>query len=218
MLQRPLEPKQYHAASYRNAFKRLEIRQSTGRTASCLDSAAAESFFATIKAEVGVTSWPDRAGARRDIENWITSYNERRLHSALGYQPRPRCAAPGRSVWQRQHKPKGVQTRADSNTDIDEFVRTYSRPDGWCGAIGLYQSMLHEGPEIKALADAHRLTVPVLAVGAGGGPFTAATMSQVASSEVTSISLDGVGHYAAMEAPEELAKAILGFVGSVDSA
>jgi pimeloyl-ACP methyl ester carboxylesterase len=32
------------------------------------------------------------------------------------------------------------------------------------------------------------------------------------------VSLDGVGHYAAMEAPEELAKAILGFAGSVDAA
>src|ERR1700690_3502264 len=65
-------------------------------------------------------------------------------------------------------------------TDIDEFVRTYSRPDGWRGAIGLYQSMLQEGDEIKALAEAHGLTVPVLAVGAGGGPFTLGTMSQAA--------------------------------------
>jgi len=32
------------------------------------------------------------------------------------------------------------------------------------------------------------------------------------------VSLDGVGHYAAMEAPDELAKAILGFVASVDAA
>ena len=107
---------------------------------------------------------------------------------------------------------------AITETDIDEFARAYSRPDGWRGAIGLYRSMLQEGPEIKALAAAHRLTVPVLAVGAGGGAFTAATMSQVASSEVTSVSLDDVGHYAALEAPEELAKAILGFVGSVDAA
>jgi len=29
----------------------------------------------------------DRASARRDIENWIKSYNERRLQSALGYRP-----------------------------------------------------------------------------------------------------------------------------------
>jgi pimeloyl-ACP methyl ester carboxylesterase len=32
------------------------------------------------------------------------------------------------------------------------------------------------------------------------------------------VSLDGVGHYAAMEAPGELAKAILDFTGSVDAA
>jgi pimeloyl-ACP methyl ester carboxylesterase len=58
----------------------------------------------------------------------------------------------------------------------------------------------------------------VLAVGAGGGPFTSRTMSQVTSTAISAVSLDGVGHYAAMEAPEELAKAILGFAGSVDAA
>jgi pimeloyl-ACP methyl ester carboxylesterase len=107
---------------------------------------------------------------------------------------------------------------AITDADIEEFVRTYSRPDGWRGAIGLYQSMLREGPEIKALADTHGLTVPVLAVGAGGGPFTAGTMSQAAPGEVSSVSLDGVGHYAAMEAPDELAKALLDFTASVDAA
>jgi pimeloyl-ACP methyl ester carboxylesterase len=103
-------------------------------------------------------------------------------------------------------------------TDVEEFARTYSRPDGWRGAIGLYRSMLREGAEIKALAQARGLRVPVLAVGAGGGPFTSATMSQVTSTDISAVSLDGVGHYAAMEAPEELAKAILGFAGSVDAA
>jgi pimeloyl-ACP methyl ester carboxylesterase len=90
-------------------------------------------------------------------------------------------------------------------------------PGGWRGAIGLYQSMLREGPDIRALAENPGLTVPVLAVGAGGGPFTAGTMSQAAPGEVSSVSLDGVGHYAAMEAPGELAKALLGFAASVDA-
>jgi pimeloyl-ACP methyl ester carboxylesterase len=107
---------------------------------------------------------------------------------------------------------------AITGADIDEFARTYSRPGGWRGATGLYQSMLQEGPEIRALAETHGLTVPVLAVGAGGGPFTAGTMSQAAPGEVRPVSLDGVGHYAAMEAPGELAKAILDFTGSVDAA
>src|SRR5580693_7968074 len=101
--------------------------------------------------------------------------------------------------------------------DIDDFARTYSRPDGWRGAIGLYRSMLREGPEIRALAESPGLTVPVLAVGAGGGPFTAGTMSQAARSGISSVHLDGVGHYAAMEAPEELAKAVLGFVDGIDA-
>ncbi|HEV7963291.1 MAG TPA: alpha/beta hydrolase [Actinoplanes sp.] len=107
---------------------------------------------------------------------------------------------------------------AITDADIDEFARTYSRPDGWRGAIGLYQSMLREGSEIKTLAETRGLSVPVLAVGAGGGPFTAGTMSQATSTKISSVSLDGVGHYAAMEAPEELAKAVLGFVESVDAA
>ena len=107
---------------------------------------------------------------------------------------------------------------AITDADIDEFARTYSRPGGWRGAAGLYRSMLQEGPDIRALAESPGLTVPVLAVGAGGGPFTAGTMSQAAPGEVSAVSLDGVGHYAAMEAPDELAKALLGFAASVDAA
>lgn len=89
---------QYHAKLYRSTLERLEIRQSTSRTRSCLDGAAAESFFATIKAEIGSDSWPGRASARRDIENWIKSYNDRRLHSALG------CKTPteSRIAWQQR--------------------------------------------------------------------------------------------------------------------
>lgn len=88
----------YHAKTYRNALKCLEIRQSTSRTGSCLDGAAAESFFATAKTEIGITSWPDRGSARRDIENWIAHDNRRRLHSALGYQ----TPAETRTAWQQR--------------------------------------------------------------------------------------------------------------------
>ena len=89
---------QYHSKLYRNTLQRLEIRQSTSRTGSCLDGAAAESFFATIKAEIGVTFWPDRASARRDIENWIKDYNERRLHSAISF----RTPTETRRAWQER--------------------------------------------------------------------------------------------------------------------
>ena len=108
---------------------------------------------------------------------------------------------------------------AITDSDIDEFVRTYSRPDGWRGAIGLYRAMLREGLEIRTLAEMQGLGVPVLAIGAGGGSFTADTMSQaVAPRDIRSVSLKGVGHYPAMEAPQALAEAILEFTGSVDAA
>ena len=105
---------------------------------------------------------------------------------------------------------------AVTDADLDEFIRTYARPDGWRGATGLYRSMLSEGADIRALAQAPGLNVPVLAIGARAGSFTSATMTQAASTQVSSVSLDGVGHYVAMEAPEDLAKAIVEFTASID--
>jgi pimeloyl-ACP methyl ester carboxylesterase len=95
--------------------------------------------------------------------------------------------------------------------DLDEFTRAYAQPDGFRGVIGLYRSMLSEGAELRELAEAHRLRAPVLAIGAGAGPFTQATVTQVAAAEVRSVRLDGVGHYAALEAPAQVADAILAF-------
>jgi pimeloyl-ACP methyl ester carboxylesterase len=97
---------------------------------------------------------------------------------------------------------------AITDADIDEFARTYARPGGWQGAAGLYRSMLSEGDNIVHLPP---LQTRVLAIGAGGGPFTANTMSQATAGTVRSVQLNGVGHYAAMEAPDELAKALLDF-------
>jgi pimeloyl-ACP methyl ester carboxylesterase len=105
---------------------------------------------------------------------------------------------------------------AFNEDDVDEFVRSYARQDGFRGASGLYRSMLAEGDEIRELA-ARKLGMPVLAVGGGSGEFTPATMRQVAT-DVTAVSLDGIGHYAAMEAPHRLADALLSFYRGVDGA
>ncbi|WP_327166768.1 IS3 family transposase [Streptomyces zaomyceticus] len=64
------------------------IRLSVGRTGQCWDNALAESFFSTMKNELGdTTPWPSRATARTAIFEWIESwYNLHRLHSSLGYR------------------------------------------------------------------------------------------------------------------------------------
>ena len=103
---------------------------------------------------------------------------------------------------------------AFTSDDIDELTRTYSRPDGFRGATGLYRSMLREGDEIRELA-APKLGMPVLAVAGRSGEFTPATLRQVAR-DVSAVSLDGIGHYAAMEAPQQLADALLSFYDKAD--
>ncbi|CAM5440958.1 Alpha/beta hydrolase OS=Streptomyces fumanus OX=67302 GN=GCM10018772_58090 PE=3 SV=1 [Streptomyces fumanus] len=104
---------------------------------------------------------------------------------------------------------------AFTDQDIDELTRSYTRPDAFKGAAGLYRSMLREGEEIRELASG-QLTMPVLAIGGGSGDFTSATLRQV-TEDVSSVSLDGIGHYAAMEAPERLANALLAFYRNIDS-
>ncbi|WP_127751641.1 alpha/beta hydrolase [Devosia sp. 1566] len=106
---------------------------------------------------------------------------------------------------------------AVSDADLAEFARSYSRPGAWEGAAKLYRSMLREGADIRAIAQDKALTMPVLAVGAGGGEFTATTMAKVSAGTVRSVLLDGVGHYPALEAPERLAQAMLAFVAEVDA-
>ncbi|MFI6951732.1 integrase core domain-containing protein [Streptomyces sp. NPDC050422] len=61
-------------------------RQSIGRTGICYDNAAAESFWAVLKEEIGTRFWPDRATARAEILTFIeTFYNRRRLRKHINW-------------------------------------------------------------------------------------------------------------------------------------
>jgi pimeloyl-ACP methyl ester carboxylesterase len=104
----------------------------------------------------------------------------------------------------------GVTDPVVTLTDGAEFVRGYARDGGLSGASGLYRSLLHDGEDIRRLARDH-LGVPVLAVGSFGGPFTEGSMRHVAD-DVTSVQIDGAGHYLAQEDPQRLADAIATFV------
>jgi transposase InsO family protein len=76
---------QYMSREFRELCDSNDIRQSTGRVGSCLDNAAAESFWATLKRElVSRYRFASRAQARRVIIAWINHYNAVRRHSSLG--------------------------------------------------------------------------------------------------------------------------------------
>ncbi|MFF3793190.1 alpha/beta fold hydrolase [Streptomyces sp. NPDC001981] len=103
-------------------------------------------------------------------------------------------------------------------SDIDEFVRSYARPNAWRGTEGLYRGLFSDGGATKALAESHPIAVPVLTVeGAGHGRITEMTFRQVTAGEVTAVHLEGVGHLIAQEAPESLAATILEFTGRIDN-
>jgi putative transposase len=78
---------QYTSQEFAEFCAALKIRRSVGRTGVCYDNAWAESFNGTLKVErVNRTSYPTKDHARRDIAGYIElRYNQRRLHSALGY-------------------------------------------------------------------------------------------------------------------------------------
>jgi putative transposase len=79
---------QYTAAAYRAALAARDVIVSMSRAGECLDNALAESFFATLKAELlGTQSWPTRAAARTAVFEWLEVwYNRQRRHSALNYR------------------------------------------------------------------------------------------------------------------------------------
>ena len=77
---------QYSSTEFRTALKALHIKQSMGRVGSCYDNAVAESFFASLKAEIGTRVWATRAQARNAVFAYLTYYNHNRLHSTLKQQ------------------------------------------------------------------------------------------------------------------------------------
>ena len=105
---------------------------------------------------------------------------------------------------------------AVTDEDLNEFVRTYARPNAWRGTEGLYQALFSDNGATKTLADAHPIAVPVLTVDGASYPFTETTLRQVATGEITAVHIQNVGHLVAQEAPEQLAAAILQFTDRND--
>lgn len=77
---------QYASAEFRAILAANGIQQSMSGKGECWDNAPVESFFGTMKSELGDPIWESRAAARDAIFDYIeTWYNCKRRHSTLGY-------------------------------------------------------------------------------------------------------------------------------------
>lgn len=121
-----------------------------------------------------------------------------------------------RAVLEWAYTVMGADAESVTEADLDEFERTYGRPHAERGPVGLYRSLFTDRGQIKAIAETHPLSVPVLAIDGPNKPFTEMTLLQVAA-DVTAVHIDGVGHLVAQQAPEAFAAAIEEFTARVDA-
>ena len=80
---------QYASADYTALLKEHRVRISMSRGGNAYDNAQAESFMKTLKyEEVYLREYETMAEARTSISHFLEAvYNQKRLHSALGYLP-----------------------------------------------------------------------------------------------------------------------------------
>lgn len=81
-----------------------------------------------------------------------------------------RRPAGGRSrINRRVRRGAGEDRVVGAEQTLRRVARSYGRPGGFAGAAGLYRSMLTEGEELRTLAQAAPLQIPVTAIGSRNG-------------------------------------------------
>jgi putative transposase len=77
---------QYTCDRYQQLLRAQGVRCSMSRPGNCYDNAPVESFFHTLKNEIGEVTWTSRRAATQGLADYIDRfYNRERLHSALDY-------------------------------------------------------------------------------------------------------------------------------------
>ena len=92
---------QYTSAAYQGMLMRIGATVSMSRRGNCWDNAVMESFFATLKSEIGTRVFPNHVAARSALFAYMEGfYNRQRRHSYLGY------ATPLQAelAWSQQHR------------------------------------------------------------------------------------------------------------------
>lgn len=76
----------YTSNAYTDLGEQFGVIQSMGAIGSSADNALAESFNAALKRELleGHSAFPDQDTAYRSVFRWVSRYNTRRRHSAIG--------------------------------------------------------------------------------------------------------------------------------------
>ena len=78
--------KEYACRYFRAILEKEKITQSMSRKGDCWDNAVVESFFKTLKTEIGTKTFRTRAMAKEAVFDWIeVFYNRQRMHSTLEY-------------------------------------------------------------------------------------------------------------------------------------
>ena len=78
--------KEFACQRFRENLKTHNIIPSMSRKADCWDNAVVESFFKTLKAELGNKKFETRQEAENSVFEWVeVFYNRQRIHSTLGY-------------------------------------------------------------------------------------------------------------------------------------
>jgi len=95
-----------------------------------------------------------------------------------------------------------------SDADVDEYVRAYSRPTSLRGMLEYYRAVPENAARNRTLAGAG-IRIPVLAVvGASSGSRELPQKLERIATDLTTLTLDGAGHYVAEEQPETVAAAL----------
>jgi transposase InsO family protein len=76
---------QWSSKAFAGVCAAAGVRQSMGAIGSSADNSLAEAFFASLNREIlPAHGWPNTHQARLEVFWWLTYYNARRRHSALG--------------------------------------------------------------------------------------------------------------------------------------